>query len=111
MTNPLPPDYYKDGGNEYHPRYVARAWGLSGNLFNTLKYLKRAKKMSANLTPYQKRIEDLRKAITYIEFEIEDLEFFEKVSGALVDPKLTTDPNLLDNLRRQPKNGEHSNDK
>lgn len=60
------PSHYTEG-RKYEPRKVIYDWGLDFNLGNAVKYLSRAgRKGSA--------IEDLRKAIQYIRFEIEELE-------------------------------------
>lgn len=53
--------------SEYEPRKVIYSWGLNFNRGNAVKYLARAgRKLD--------EIEDLKKAIQYIEFEIEELE-------------------------------------
>lgn len=61
------PDYYKQYDPE--PVVVVRKWGLNFNLGNTIKYLLRAGKKDP-----KKHIEDLRKAISYIEHEIRAVE-------------------------------------
>lgn len=60
------PSHYTEG-RKYEPRKVIADWGLNFNLGNAVKYLSRAGRKGD-------KIEDLRKAIQYIEFEIEDLE-------------------------------------
>lgn len=60
-----PPHYIE--GRKYEPRKVIYDWGLNFNLGNAVKYLSRAGRKGD-------KIEDLRKAIQYIEFEIEELE-------------------------------------
>ena len=54
-------------GRKYEPRKVIADWGLNFNLGNAVKYVSRAGRKGD-------KIEDLRKAIQYIEFEIEELE-------------------------------------
>lgn len=66
----IKPEYYGGEGDMYQPRFVAREWNLGPNLFSVLKYIKREDK-STNVA---ERIRDLRKAQTYLEFEIEDLQ-------------------------------------
>lgn len=65
----IQPNYYGGEEDPYQPRFVSRAWKLGPNLFSVLKYIKRDGKADS----LDKRIEDLRKAQTYIEFEIQDL--------------------------------------
>lgn len=59
------PSHYTEG-RKYEPRKVIADWGLNFNLGNAVKYLSRAGRKGD-------KIEDLRKAIQYIEFEIEEL--------------------------------------
>lgn len=54
-------------GRKYEPMKVIADWGLNSNLSNAVKYISRAGRK-------RDKIEDLRKAIQYIEFEIEELE-------------------------------------
>lgn len=54
-------------GRKYEPRKVIADWGLNFNLGNAVKYISRAGRKG-------NKIEDLRKAIQYIEFEIEELD-------------------------------------
>lgn len=56
------PSHYTEG-RKYEPRKVIADWGLNFNLGNAVKYISRAGRKGD-------RIEDLRKAIQYIEFEI-----------------------------------------
>lgn len=58
-----PAHYIK--GRKYETRKVIADWGLNFNLGNAVKYLARAGRKNDT-------VEDLRKAIRYIEFEIED---------------------------------------
>ena len=60
------PSHYT-AGRKYEPRKVIADWGLNFNLGNAVKYISRAGRKGD-------KIEDLRKAIQYIEFEIEELE-------------------------------------
>lgn len=60
------PSHYIEG-RKYEPRKVITDWGLNFNLGNAVKYLSRAGRKGD-------KIEDLRKAIQYIEFEIEESE-------------------------------------
>mgnify|MGYP003045773409 CR=1 FL=1 len=60
------PSHYTEG-RKYEPRKVIADWGLNFNLGNAVKYISRAGRKGD-------KIEDLRKAIQYIEFEIEELE-------------------------------------
>lgn len=52
-------------GRKYEPRKVIADWGLNFNLGNAVKYISRAGRKGD-------KIEDLQKAIQYIEFEIEE---------------------------------------
>lgn len=54
-------------GRKYEPRKVIADWGLNFNLGNAVKYISRAGRKG-------NKIEDLQKAIQYIEFEIEELD-------------------------------------
>lgn len=60
------PSHYCEG-RKYEPRKVIRDWNLNFNLGNAVKYLSRAGKKDDI-------VQDLRKAIQYIEFEIEAIE-------------------------------------
>lgn len=60
------PAYYCEG-RKYEPRKVIADWGLNFALGNAIKYLSRAGRKGD-------KIEDLKKAIQYIEFEIEEIE-------------------------------------
>ncbi len=60
------PQHYV-AGRKYEPRRVIEDWGLSFNLGNALKYIARAGRKGD-------AVEDLRKAIQYLEFEIERIE-------------------------------------
>lgn len=51
----------------YEPKDVIRTWGLNFNLGNVVKYVARAGRKGD-------KVEDLKKARQYLEFEIEALE-------------------------------------
>lgn len=59
------PSHYTQG-RKYEPRKVIYDWGLDFNLGNAVKYISRAGRK-------ENKIEDLKKAIQYIEFEIDEL--------------------------------------
>lgn len=65
VDNVSHPAHYCYG--KYEPKDVIRDWGLNFNKGNALKYIARAGKKNDE-------IEDLQKAIQYLEFEIEYLE-------------------------------------
>lgn len=60
------PSHYTEG-RKYEPRKVIHDWGLDFNLGNAVKYISRAGRKNDV-------VEDLKKAIQYIEFELEELE-------------------------------------
>lgn len=62
------PDYYKKG-RTHEPKDVIKAFRLEFNLGNTVKYIARAGHKPGE--PAQK---DLDKALTYLQFEIDDLQ-------------------------------------
>lgn len=66
-----PPHYIE--GRKYEPRKVIADWGLSFNLGNAVKYISRGGRKKTST-----KVEDLMKAIHYIEFEIEEIEKMEK---------------------------------
>lgn len=57
--------YHYTEGRKYEPRKVIADWDLNFNLGNAVKYLARAGRKGG-------KIEDLKKAIQYIEFEIDE---------------------------------------
>lgn len=61
--NIMRPDHYCDG-RKYEPKDVIRDWGLNFNLGSAVKYISRAGRKGDKL-------EDLRKARQFLEFEIE----------------------------------------
>lgn len=82
-NNILHPDHYCDG-RSYEPKDVIRDWDLNFNLGNVVKYISRAGRKDNVL-------DDLRKAKTYLEFEIEHLENKTiKIKGWMGEP----DPNV-----------------
>ena len=70
-------------GRKYEPRKVIADWGLNFNLGNAVKYISRAGRKGD-------KIEDLQKAIQYIEFEIEEL-----------DPHYMTSENRIMRLKKR----------
>lgn len=65
--NKIRPSHYCDG-KQYEPRKVISDWGLNFNLGNAIKYISRA-----GLKENEKKEDDIRKAIQYLKFELEDL--------------------------------------
>lgn len=63
------PSYYGGADNPYEVVKVIRAWGLGFPLGNSVKYVSRAGKKDPS-----KHIEDLEKAIFYIQLEIKYLK-------------------------------------
>ena len=63
------PDYYGGEANIYEPRKVIKAWGLDWNLGTALKYIERRGNKQGETT-----LKDLKKALTYIHFAVEDEE-------------------------------------
>lgn len=59
------PSHYTEG-RKYEPRKVIADWKLNFNLGNAVKYISRAGRKDD-------KIKDLRKAIQYIKFELEEL--------------------------------------
>jgi len=65
------PDHYNFGNDNVYEVYkVCEAWGLDKDayLFNVVKYVARSGKKNP-----EKEIEDLKKAIKYLEFKINKL--------------------------------------
>lgn len=79
------PDHYGGADSLYEAIKVIEAWGLGFNLGNVAKYLARAGKK-----PGVAALEDLKKAQTYLAFEISRLER----QAAPVRPDYT-DPKLI----------------
>jgi len=64
------PDHYQFGkNNEYEAIKVIDAWELGFSLGNTIKYISRAGKKRKD-----KELEDLRKALWYLEHHIKTIE-------------------------------------
>lgn len=64
------PDHYCEG-RKYEPKDVIRDWGLNFNLGSAVKYISRAGRKGDKL-------EDLKKAKQFLQFEIEAVEEEEK---------------------------------
>lgn len=62
------PGYYNPD-SVYEPRKVIKAWGLDWNLGTALKYIERSGNKQGETT-----LKDLKKALTYIHFAVEDEE-------------------------------------
>lgn len=60
------PDHYNKGNSIYEPYKVIYEWGCNFNIGSAIKYLARYKNKWNS-------IEDLKKAIQYIQFEIDFL--------------------------------------
>jgi hypothetical protein len=65
VNDNIRPDYYNPD-SPYEPRKVIHAWDAGFNLGNALKYISRAGKKKGS-----SRLDDLRKALTFIQFEID----------------------------------------
>ena len=63
------PEHYGGKGNVYEAIKVIDAWDLGFSLGNTVKYISRAGKKD-----HTKEIEDLKKALFYLEHHIKTLE-------------------------------------
>ena len=63
------PNHYGGKNNEYESIKVIDAWQLGFSLGNTVKYISRAGKKGKD-----KELEDLRKALWYLEHHIETIE-------------------------------------
>jgi hypothetical protein len=68
------PSHYGGENNKYEAIKVIDAWELGFSLGNTVKYISRAGKKDPN-----KELEDLKKALWYLQHHIEILEF--KLNG------------------------------
>ena len=69
------PSHYKNVDKKYEHRFVAKAWNLEYYLSAATKYIARCgKKPSVGMTTTEKEIQDLEKAIVYIQFRIEELQ-------------------------------------
>jgi hypothetical protein len=67
------PDHYGGAQNPYEAIKVIRAWGLNFALGNAVKYIARAGKKDP-----AKHIEDLQKAVFYLQNEIANLQADDK---------------------------------
>lgn len=63
------PSHYGGADNKYEAIKVIEAWNLDFHLGNTVKYISRAGKKDP-----AKEIEDLKKAMFYLERKIKNLE-------------------------------------
>lgn len=63
------PNHYGGENNVYEAIKVIDAWGLGFSLGNTVKYISRAGKKDP-----KKELEDLKKALWYLEHHIKKLE-------------------------------------
>lgn len=66
MDNVKHPSHYCEG-RKYEPKDVIRDWGCNFNIGSAIKYLSRAGRKDDT-------IQDLKKAIQFIQFEIDYLE-------------------------------------
>ena len=66
VNNPL---HYGGADNPYEAIKVIEAWGLDFHLGNTVKYISRAGKKETD-----KELQDLKKALWYLQRRIENLE-------------------------------------
>lgn len=64
----MTPDYYGGPDDPYEAIKVIEAWGLGFHLGNVLKYISRAGKKSPS------EVEDLKKALWYLQRRIDRLE-------------------------------------
>jgi hypothetical protein len=64
------PDHYGGASNPYEAIKVIENWNLDFHLGNTVKYISRAGKKDPN-----KEIEDLKKALFYLDRKIKTLEY------------------------------------
>ena len=63
------PSHYGGASNVYEAIKVIEAWDLDFHLGNTVKYISRAGKKDTD-----KELQDLKKALWYLERKIENLE-------------------------------------
>ena len=69
------PSYYIGSVYGYEARKVVEDWNLSYNIGTTVTYLLRAgKKVEQGMDNKAKHIEDIKKTINHLKFEIERLE-------------------------------------
>jgi hypothetical protein len=67
------PQHYGGEDNTYEAIKVIEAWDLDFHLGNTVKYISRAGKKEVN-----KELQDLKKALWYLQRKIENLEHASK---------------------------------
>jgi hypothetical protein len=63
------PNHYGGEDNQYEAIKVIEAWGLDFHIGNTVKYISRAGKKGTD-----KELQDLKKALWYLERKIKNLE-------------------------------------
>ena len=63
------PNHYGGEDNQYEAIKVIEAWGLDFHIGNTVKYISRAGKKGSD-----KELQDLKKALWYLERKIKNLE-------------------------------------
>lgn len=69
------PSYYIGSVYGYEARKVVEDWGLSYNVGTAVTYLLRCgKKAEQGMSSKEKHIDDLKKAINHLKFEIERLD-------------------------------------
>lgn len=64
------PNHYGGGNNPYEVIKVIEAWNLDFHLGNTVKYISRAGKKGSD-----NEIQDLEKALWYLQRKIENIKF------------------------------------
>lgn len=79
MSDITQPEHYVSGRN-FEPKDVIRDWNLNFNLGNAVKYIARNGRKAG-----ESAIKDLKKAIQYLQFEIEALQ--EEVKLESIDEK------------------------
>lgn len=74
-TSPTNPDHYQNTDKKYEHRFVAKAWNLEYYLSAATKYIARAgRKTSEGMSDSAKEIQDLEKAMVYVQFRIDELK-------------------------------------
>ena len=68
------PQHYGGENNPYEATKVIEAWDLDFHLGNTVKYISRAGKKGTD-----KELQDLKKALWYLERKIDNLEHASKI--------------------------------
>tara|TARA_B100000780_G_scaffold272820_1_gene235574 strand:- start:15840 stop:16226 length:387 start_codon:yes stop_codon:yes gene_type:complete len=73
-TTPTNPTHYQNADKKFEHRFVAKAWGLDYYLGCATKYIARCgKKSSVGMSDSAKEIQDLEKAMVYLQFRIDEL--------------------------------------